>query len=76
MQIKTQKLYVSQLTRYEKQRFKQNVYCPICGEEIYDYDEVIMQKRRHNNKVSYKFCHSHCVSDYTHLVLFKRGEND
>lgn len=53
---------VSQLTAYERKRLNSNRICKICGEEIRDYQPIIMTKKRDRHKVYYEFIHADCKS--------------
>lgn len=51
---------VSQLTAYERRRLNNNRICKLCGEEIKDYEPIIMNKKRDRHKVYYEFTHAKC----------------
>lgn len=51
---------VSQLTAYEKKRLNRNRKCLLCGEEIKDFELLLMVKKRDRHKMYYEFTHKKC----------------
>ena len=57
-----------ELTAYERRILNQNRICPVCGEEILDFEDFKMLKVRHRHRVYYNFIHKRCEHGEERLI--------
>lgn len=48
------------LTPHQRRIFNTKRICPVCGEEILDFDDFKMLRVRHRRNVYYNFIHRRC----------------
>lgn len=51
------------LSDYEKLRFNQSDFCPICKRVIKRTDQVSLMKTRYGKSIIYSFFHLSCIID-------------
>ena len=68
------RVLIRQLTAYEKRRLNKQRKCVICDKNIYDYDIIAYDKRRHQRVVEYAFAHDICVEMTETNNLFSEKE--
>lgn len=53
-------MFYSELSKYQRRRFIQRQYCPLCGNRILKIDSFVMRTQRISHSILYSFYHNCC----------------
>ena len=54
-------MYISQLTDYQKGRFRTKRICPICNKRIFDDEPIVYATQKVGRCKLYTFFHKSCI---------------